>query len=506
MKLKLNSPAIAQAKSLLERTFESTLPSQDVLADYLSAGEELDVAKYMSANTGQIIQIVQGRMGIQTGIPSNLLNGFSKVLSAAALEQAGSGAGLQIAQQSGQLIMDTALSAASQIPMLGWAMQIAMFVASLGQKYANSNKPFPPPLRYNQDTDNNEARKAIALLGSVHSVQDVDWTPIFLPRASGLWDAFAQGDGAGSGAGPEVWALRATEPDDGLGCIPPGLFGSRSVQIEDFHGGLGLFSKQKNMKAWYRENVFDAFQFLPSLTRIGQAAWYAAGSNDTAAVWNLDYDRISKAWQDYFTQMMSFYAFLKKVGKDALDHPGFKHKIEYTPLMQAYSLYDASTHASRVSGQELKAKPNPVNNTIAGWAKLWCQLYEDRARAMCKTAAVAYGSFEQPWFNASIDNKKAFVEGWKDLLQHPAIKAVDPDDILDYSFRQAAISEGAGTKSPKDFPGWPAIGTSVPQRVAPPKGLSVSVAGPSGGGVGGIVLVGAALAGAGAWAFLRRRK
>lgn len=493
MRLKLDSPAVKQARSLLDRPFESLLPSQDVLADRFAAGEALDVAKYLSSNTGQILQLVQGRIGIQTGIPGNLLGGFAQALSSAALEQSGTNAGLQLAEQSGQLIMDAALQAAGQIPTLGWTMQIAMFIAKLAQQYANDNKPYPPPLRYNQDTDNNEARNALEVVGSVHSVKDVDWTPLFLPRHTGYWDAFGKGAGAGTGSGPDVWELRALDEGDGLGCVPPGLFGSRLIQINDFHAGLDRFSKHKSMTAWYVDHVVDAFQFLPSLTRIGQAVWYAAGSNETAAVWNLDYSKIEQAWQAYFNKMSEFREFLKKNGKDALDHLGQKHKIEYTPLMQGYSLFDAMTHANRVSGKEIKSTPNPVNNTIAGYAKLWCALYDQRAFAMCKTAAVAYASKQQPWFQSSGDRMAALEEGRKDLLQHPAVKAVDPNDVPDSHFRGFVKAAGGGTKSINDFPNWPVIGTSVPQRIETPKPLGlVGAGGPSKGGAG-IVMVAAAL-------------
>jgi hypothetical protein len=480
VKFTINNPIYADVRPMLQTQFASMLPSEIELADAFAARRPVDLARSIAGNSAQIIQGVQARIGINTGIPGNLVDGFTKVLSAVSLANTSSQAKLLAGVDAAASVLNDALAAAGMVPIVGWAVSLALGLAQLGQALADKGHHLPPMLSYHRDYDEGQARDAMAIVGSTSAVVDVDWTPLFLPRYTGHWDVYPQEQGDPYFKG---WSFHPVDAANGMGCIPPGLFGSATIDANDTGTGLQLFGKRKSMTAWYRDHVYDTFQFLPSLAAIGNAAWYAAGSNATAVVYNMDYDRIAAAWQKWFSDAIALASFAEKVGSEVPKQQRWLHPITATPFLHGRLLNDALAHVNRINGRSVVAeiapqpgttsRKTPANDTAASWANLWCTSYNERARSLCKTAICAYASQRQTWFQASPEHRAWLDEGRRDLLEHPAVKAVDPDDVPDRNLREEIRRRGGGTIDPAKVRGWPSVGIGVspPTRVPPPPAL-----------------------------------
>ncbi len=489
MKFTLQSPQLSDVRGLLEQGYESILPSEatlaqawlDPLVSGLLEGEAPAIGRLFVENAIQAARLTFGINGIQTGIPAQLINAFSSTISNAAAAQ-GADRWVEIAMGGTEAAVDVALEITGEIPVVGWATKIILGIARLAQALAKAKQPRPPLLTYTKETDEFYAREALRILGNTTtSYEPPDWTELFLPPGGDYFDIVEASNG---------FALMR-EGDSGqrsgLGCLPPGLFGSRVVQARDPQGGWDLWRKQKSMIGWYKKNVFDAFVQLPGLARIGQAAWSTATTSQNAAIYNLKYLEIQGAWEYYSqTALAEAQAWLEHV-------PSIGGDPQRSPSsFRGAAMKWGAQHSNFVNGVLLKTGKTDSGPKSAGQvAKTWCELYNKRAYDMLSTHVVAYASQRQSWFHNAPGYVAKLEESRRDLLQHPGVKRIDPNDCPDRNYENALRHAGAGTGTSLK-PGETIHLGKVQASLAPVR-MPNAVVGSSGGS-GGLLLGGAVAA------------
>jgi hypothetical protein len=513
MKLKLGSPPLDDVRGLLERGYESLLPSEatiaqawlDPLVSGLLEGEAPAIGRLFVENAIQAMRLTFGVNGIQTGVPTQLLSTFAETISNAAAAQ-GSDRWVEIAAGTTNAVVDIAIEVTGEIPIVGWATKFALGIARLAQALAKNKRPRMPLLAYTKETDEFYAREALRIMGgTTSSYEPPDWTPLFLPPGGDYFDI----DNASNGFVLRREGESGQRP--GLGCLPPGIFGSRVVQVRNPASGWARWHDKKSMTGWYEENVFDAFVQLPGLARIGQAAWSAATSNQNAAIYNLRYQEIANSWDYYSTSALA-------EAQQSLDYhpfggsppPDLPHKSSLSsqkwnswPSFQGAALKWGVQHANYASGELLKTGKTDSGPKTAGQvAQVWCDLYNQRAWDMVMTHVCAYASQRQAWFQNAPGYRARLDEARRELLQHPAVKRINPDDCPDRNYENALRQAGAGTSTPLKQGEVIALGK---QSVASPVRMPNTIVGVGNGGGGGLLLGAGAIAAAVGVAFALRR-
>lgn len=507
MKLTLDNPKLNDVRTLLETGYQSILPDESTLAQawadpYLSTllqGEAPAIGRLFAENAIQATRLVLGKNGIQTGIPQELIGSFVQAIANASALQ-GAERWVAIAEGASDAIIDIAMEAAGEIPVVGWGCKIALGIAKLAEALSKQKKPRPPLLQYTRETDEFYASEALKILGGLEpSYNPPDWTPIFMPPGGDYFDIekaqggfFARREGQSGTPG-------------GLGCLPPGLFGSRTIQVDNGSEGLKRFGEGKAMPPWYAEHVNDSFTQLPGLTRISQATWAAASTNNNVAIYNLRYNSIENAWADYTEQGLAEAAAWIKQGRDAgpKKRPGQGANV---PWFQGDAIKYGLEHANYVQGHLVKTGRTDNGSRTAKYvAEKWCSFFNARAYDMLMTQACAYASQRQGWFQNAPGYVEQLEKARRLLLQHPDVKRINPSDCPDRNFRWAVTEAGGGTGKALETGQLIKLGGKTPQRVAAPPGTGLGFASSSGSGGGPIVIGAAAVAAAVGLAWMLRK-
>lgn len=502
MKLPLNAPQLSDVRGLLERGYVSMLPDEsslaqawlDPLVSGLLAGEAPEIGRMFVENAIQATRLTLGMNAIQTGVPVQAIGSFvSSIATAASSNDADRW--VAIAEGATMATIDIAIELTGEVPVVGWAAKLALGIARLAQALAKSKTPPPPLLEYTRETDELYAKQALNILGPLApSFDPPDWTPIFLPPAG---DRFAIIDASNGFA---LKRIGDSGQRGGLGCLPPGRFGSRIIQARDPEGGWKLWHKKKSMTSWYNKNVFDAFVQLPGLARIGQSVWSMATSSQNSAIYNLKYLEIAGAWEYYSeTALAEAQAALDFHPWGGAPPPNFPHgsslsgqKWNSWPSFQGAAMKRGASHSNFVEGKLVKTGRTDSGPKTAGQvAKVWCELYNKRAYDMLMSHVCAYASQRQAWFQNAPGYRDRLEEARRELLQHPRVRSIDPEDCPDRNFKHALIQAGAGTGEPLK-PG-EVISLGGQKAVAPVR-MPNTIVGYGMGGGGGLVLGAAAVA------------
>lgn len=315
MKLNPDKSPVADLSALLEvSNFESSLPSVATLkAAYAdpSAAEAISEKNLGTAlmKTGvRAFRFVGARVGVDVGVPANVLGSFADALSVRGSDQA-AGEWIKFIGTVNEAIIDIAMDAIGAIPIVGWLAKAAASLVQGIALAAAKKRPSPPIIQYDEAADEERARQYIERL------RDIDWTTLFLPSYAPQkwndWDIIKQNGG---------WLMRPTERLDGhRGALPGGPLGSRGVQSRNcFDPNLrapigetrvppdvadALYLRKQREAT---ECILDIWDTTPSVARVTLAAWQQMTAKDVATVWNVDTRNIVSAWEAYCETAIEF--------------------------------------------------------------------------------------------------------------------------------------------------------------------------------------------------------
>ena len=431
MKLSLQSPQLRDIRSVLDVGFlNADLPGEDELARawadpriqaLLKPPGSPELGKLLQSVAVEAFAQVQGRVGLNVGVPSNALSGFAASIAADALDD-GVVNWANFATQGTKAISDIALTTMGQIPIVGWLAELAHMAVSIVIALANKNKPKPLFLRYEKDADQRQARQALESM-------TVDWTGLFLPAWSGSWDTTSTKQG---------YVLHPKTPTGYFGCLPGGATGFVTQQISE-------------------KATEDTWDQTPSVARVCAAAWSAISTNETASVFNVKPWEWT-AWYDYFDRGLNYNP--KKIkGAQYQEVDPFKalHKhLSKSSIPLAWPRLKHSKVPARIRGEGFvpRAKGLPAwsyQNLVEAWINLIAQRQVD----MLATPVCAYASEKQVAFVGNSNLRAMLVEYRKQLLSSSDAAKVNPNDVVDADFRQALVDTGFRQGGSRPLPGRP---------------------------------------------------
>jgi hypothetical protein len=470
MRLPIDSPVLADVRGLLSSDFDSPLPSEDTLEGgwndprvrqyFADASNGPEIGRLLQETAVRAFAGVQGRIALSTGIPTAVIGSFAESVSRLALQQ-GERDWAAFAQGTAMAVIDIAIDAMGQIPIIGWVAQLSQ--ALINAVLAAVNKPVPEPLllTYKRSADEDIAQLAL------RAIDDGEWTRLFLPAWDGDWEASDAEDG---------YAVHPKNPTDGFGCVPPSAFGLVSTQVRgELAAGveamLGVLGGNKagitgakwntSKMAPFIENTYD---LTPATARIANAAWSAASTNRTASAFNIETKAVSSKWSDFVESALAYREYQRKRPREPL---GIAVQMQVTrPPVVVQAPPGFLPHV------------NPQRMRIDLLAGAWASFLRQRQTELCKTPLVAYvGMHDQEAFDDFALRQEA-NEGRKLLLTTLDANDLSPDDILDQDFR-AALADYKGPRAGR-MPGRPA-GTPSLVKVAPVHIVGIPPAGSGGG-------------------------
>lgn len=488
MNLSPDDKELAPIENLLGDEYSSPLPSEDELQEAWADPSSVLVRENLlpelvTKNGVKMLRAVQGRAGIVTGIPSGVLGSFAQTIASAAANQAVGDWRTFATGPAVQATIDVALKAMGAIPIVGWIASSALSLVTTFAGGASGGNKQPPIATYKKTQDEREASLALAVTDSL------DWTPLFMPVIGDVpWKLTPTGSLSG-GSGSTSWynnyLVQPYNTDtreeipllpNSWGCLPGGATGSTIV-------------KSKGDQSDYES--LNLFGHRPSVARCAMAAWVAATSDDTPALFNIETTAPSIAWREY--------------------------------------VHGALAAAESGIASKLEPRRESVRVRRAAWLSLWDQMYmrnhgfdeyggdvtlatvsTDQMRNLflrqleaLDTLQVAYCSKKQAAFQGNSEGARILGDKLKErraqLLTHNARWHVSPNDVPDEGYRFELRSAGAGVRpimlAPPsgDFGG---IRVTPPGDLPPWSGEAV----PSEDGAGAAVV--AAAAGAAVWLLL----
>jgi hypothetical protein len=498
VRLKLDNPKLASVRNMLELGFESPLPHQEILSRAWADKALQSYFKPVNAPyLGQLLQKtavdafaqIQGRVGINVGIPIDTVSDFAKTIAADALED-GEVNWANFALSGAKAVTDIALDAMEAVPIIGWAAKLAWGIVSAIMALASSNAPRPLLLTYSKETDDFEANRAINMIGNLHNPEFRDWTNLFMPGAEGDWKAIKAENG---------YVVGPKEGTDGLGSMPPAAFGSRVIQVNNWAAIAEALQselykpkspahKDPLLSASVRKAINasseDVWSQLPSVQRVCSAAWNATTTNRTASIWSINPYRVRTAWWDYVKRGM-YWATHQSEFNSTLYSIGLavRHRLSMAPV------------AVTIPKGYLPPGVNPNRMRLDYISTAWCEFVAKRQLDMCLTKACAYASEDQAIFVANSGVKERLMQGRIMLLHTFDAESIALEDVIDGEYR-LALRDYKGPRS-GSMPG-------TPQRTPAPASPKLDLVGHGGGGGGLAIGAGLAIALGAAWAFTRK--
>ncbi len=407
MRLPIDSAPLKDIRSILDVGFLNTdLPSEDELQRAWADPRVQGLLKGDAPELGQLLQSVaveafaqvQGLVGLNVGIPTNLINHFSRSISHAALQD-GADNWVQFATSTTSAIADIAVQDMGQIPIVGWIAQLVYTVVKVIVTAATGHQPKPALLRYSKETDQHQARQALQLL------EGNDWTNLFMPAWTGSWKRYEGSDGN---------VFHPRDPANGYGCLPGGATGYVTTQC--FHKGP------------CPEDTWDQ---TPSVARVCTAAWSAISTNDTASVFNVWPEGWYFGWHDFFEQGLYWARHPPPGPVGGLEEHLSKASIPLAvPKHSGAPLRGGDTSLCAETSKDPGMK---VWNVVCRWTSF----VSGRQFDMLDTVVCAYASEKQVAFQKKPALLNRLHDRRKHLLVSSDLARVHLDDVVDADFRDA---------------------------------------------------------------------
>jgi hypothetical protein len=503
MRLRLDSGPLAAIRTRVEAPrFVSSLPSEATLASAwadpavraqlltFNQADPDSLGRKLQATAMDAFAVVQARVGTSIGVPGVALGDFARSVAADALED-GEVNWAQFALSGAQAATDIALDAMGAVPIVGWIAKAAMAIINAVISAASNDRPRPLLLRYSRDRDEDAAQQAIERIGRLQSASNPNWNPLFMPPGRGGWRYTEAENG---------YVIQPNEPTDGLGGIPSGVTGFRSIQVKSWPSIVNALERERGrpgqlnpdnplannyVQSTVVESSEDTFSQLPSLQRVILAAWSAASTNNTAAVFNLQPDQIRGGWREYVEDALAF-ANLYRNGAGPQQAMALAARQQVTQQRIEIRVPQGYTFA----GRPLPVAASRLRLDLITDA--WCDFIDKRQIAMMRTPAVAFCSEDQFAFQRSPPLRQRLIEGRQLFNTTLDANDIDPDDIIDPEFRDAVVSYN-GSRSGR----MPGSASKTPHNIPPIVAVPM---GSAGGGVLAAMLIGAA------WLAVRSRK
>jgi hypothetical protein len=507
VRLKLDSGPLGNIRTLVESRFASELPSEETLAaawadpkvrDLFTPANAPRIVGKLQATAVDVFAHVQARVGTSLGVPTQALDDFARSVAVDALDD-GVVNWPQFALGGVQAATDIALEAMGAVPIVGWIAKAALVAVNAIIRAVSNDEPRPLLLTYQKSRDEEQAQDAIDRIGSLHGSLS-GWNSLFLPSGSGPW-VYAEGENG--------YVVQPRDPGDGFGGVPSGVMGLRSMQVRSWHSilqavemahsydGVSLDDdplKSKRVRDVLSRVTEDTFSQLPSLQRVALAAWSAASTNRTAAVFNLHPNGLRSGWRSYVERGLDFVN-LYDGGVGMSPTKALALAVRFRLGQQPVEIRMPPGY--RLVGGKLIASASRLRLDLITDA--WCDFLDARQRELVRSSAVAYCSEAQLAFTQSQPLRNELIANRKLLLTTLDADDVEPADVIDDDFRRELVLY-RGPRSGR-MPGNP---PSTPNNVPPVLVAEHASEGGGGGGFGAAVLAAAALGAA--WYAVRGRR
>lgn len=274
---------------LLPEPFVSNIPDAlgEAWATTTVGGQFQDMAgSNMQSDAVRMIQLVAAEEAARLGVPSPFVDAATTLLSATALRN-GVDQWKVIAGTS-RAIMDLAFEALGAVPVVGWVAELILGIVNALVQARSRRKDPPPMLSWSKDVDQDMANSALArAFRNRSSTGFYDWTFLFRPYRGPWARERVQGG-----------FLWDPSPNDGLGLIPGTATGVVNLTVRNHVPSKRLVLGTlpgADLRKEYSEYAFDGATLLPTLGKVGLAAWQQTNTM-TASVFNIDTRGIADEW------------------------------------------------------------------------------------------------------------------------------------------------------------------------------------------------------------------
>lgn len=373
-------------------------------------------------------------------------------------------------------VLDSALSAITGIPILGWIVGIGRVVWQI----VDAARSHPPDvaaamaIAYDRDADSAAAQHILDLSANG------DWTPIFMPP-QGEWRRERIAYTASGYADGDAWGQISGVSYGSIGALP-GIAEIAGYWQSPRH----LLGSSRRAG---RESIQSAATLLPSTTSLCGQLWCAAQTGGLATTGRVDFQAVSKAWAEYAGALQQFAGATRGGGDPTKPQASEAHGWLADQIVRAFSWRFAGMDP--FYGLNPSKVPSEYRIGLLDRIVAWrcAQAIEATRRAWRTTPSVAYVPEGAPALNDP-GLKLIWSKGRQQLL-HTARRRIglDVDMVPQGEYRNALaalpIPDGDAPTTGGDEP----IGTA--EDPGTPGG------GSSGGGVlvlGGLLAGGLAVA------------
>jgi len=478
--------------------YVSRLPGRAELGGIIAqASGGLAFAREGAADMVEVLQRTQaawvdlaGRLDIPS-LPPGVADASSELWSAVIDYSRGGSVGAlrsAVVGAVGQAAYRALAAAGRSVPIMGWVVGMLMSAFEVGQAVWRANNTYEGPLalppEYDPDTD------AAWVQGGLDRLRATpERTSLFMPSVIG--DDIFSARVAGGGGINRAWAIQGDQV--GMGCVPgagrvwQAWYYDTDTPAERNEGG-GPKEATGAMPQGYDASYRRAWDDYHPGVRTAAALWWDACQVPGPAAWSVDTQAITQGWRDWASVLERHAAAGDRMTNRRAASVLF-------PLWASYR-----------STAECYYRPHPHKNGsacgVVGFVSRTMDLHRERLRKLAGTLSVAYVPEDAPALrDAGV--RAVFEARRKQLLGHRAVRQVDAAAVPDAGYRTAVHQAQATMRPLTAAPGTPpapapaAKPATLPSLPGtPPGGVPPPTLppGPSGGGVGLLLLAAVGLA------------
>lgn len=473
MKVEPSALSFAAKKIVLEESkYESDLPSEEEAINAARnpagtkwLGNELN-PELASTLQGNAVSLAQASYAIALNLGlagSSSLGGIDSLVELVGQAAFSNDVDIRALALMGtdsaiDMIVDGPLAA---VPFVGsaakavWSMVQVIYSATRVPEVA-----LPPMFRLNPAEDDNDTRSAIARVKGRHKSDD--WTPLFLPRQTGLWKMKVVDGGMEFSRGD-----RAELYDDdifALGCAPGDLFYvDAGAQSRVTTGNVTIPSNSSDPKhsnvlstgdnPFALHNlVFGLGEWYPSLSALGRSVWSVLGTRN-AAMFQVDAAQVAKEWAKFATATAYFRADMdKQLGARITISGKTQKRVQIAgylgnvgAAMHTLRARDAKGNLRRLTQDELLAAAlDPGKragaDTVGKQAVMHANHLARRQRQAAQTSINALVSKNAPALRKNKELRDFFMSQRTKLLDAGKFDGLSLDEVPDEQLRKRIVN------------------------------------------------------------------